>query len=189
MLGRFRFTSVLAACLVAVAPAGVASASDPLFDAVPVTPVRGDVEAPAFRASTPDGTRIALADYKGQVLLLNFWATWCPPCREEMPSIETLHREFREQGLVVLAISVLDRPHAVVEFMRELGLTFPALLDADGALAKRYGARGLPSTHLVDRHGRLVGRAIGPRDWTSAPAKALVRALLARPGPPSVAAP
>ncbi|MGH7536174.1 MAG: TlpA disulfide reductase family protein, partial [Gemmatimonadales bacterium] len=106
------------ACGLAVAPAQAASASDPLFSAVPVTHVSGGVQAPEFALATADGKKVTLAGLRGQVVLLNFWATWCPPCREEMPSMERLHQEFREQGLAVLALKIQESPKQVARFMR-----------------------------------------------------------------------
>ena len=178
--GRWpRWVNASVACGLAVATAHAASASDPLFTAVPVTHVSGGVQAPEFTLATADGKKVALAGLKGKVVLLNFWATWCPPCREEMPSMERLHQELKEQGLTVLAVNIQESPKQVARFMRDFRLTFPALLDGDATVSGLYGVRGLPSTYLVDRTGQVVGQAVGARDWAGAPAKALIRALLA----------
>jgi peroxiredoxin len=174
-----RWVNASVACGLAVATPQISSASDPLFSAVPVTHVSGGVQAPDFALATADGKKVALAGLKGKVVLLNFWATWCPPCREEMPSMERLHQEFREQGLAVLAVNIQESPKQVARFMRDFRLTFPAVLDGDATVSGLYGVRGLPSTYLVDRTGRVVGQAVGARDWAGAPAKALVRSLLA----------
>ena len=174
-----RWVNASVACGLAVATPQAASASDPLFSAVRVTHVSGGVQAPAFELPTSDGKMVALGGLKGKVLLLNFWATWCPPCREEMPSMERLYQEFKDQGLAVLAVNIRESPKQVERFMRDFRLTFPALLDTDATVSGRYGVRGLPSTYLVDRTGHVVGQAVGARDWAGASAKALVRSLLA----------
>jgi peroxiredoxin len=135
--------------------------------------------AKEFSVPTPDGGTLRLADLRGQVVFLNFWATWCPPCLEEMPSMERLHRRYGEQGLVVLAVSVdVEGARVVVPFLKEHGLTFPVGLDPRMSLAERYGVRALPSTFLVDREGRLAGMALGPRQWDGTAAYALIESLL-----------
>ena len=121
---------------------------------------------------------MTLSTLRGQVVFLNFWATWCPPCREEMPSIERLHQEFKDQGLAVLAVDVGERPTLVAKFMKDFRLSFPVLLDRGSEVWSRYGVGGLPTTILVDRRGRIVGGAIGPRDWASPAGRALIRSLL-----------
>jgi peroxiredoxin len=168
---------VLVAGLLAMVD-GVAEAGDPLFQAMRVAHVNGDVEAPAFALPATDGKSVALAELRGHVVLLNFWATWCAPCREEMPSMERLYQAFKDRRLAVLAVNLQESPKQVARFMRDFRLTFPALLDADLAVAGRYQVRGLPATFLIDRQGRIVGQALGARDWSSAPAQALVGSLL-----------
>ena len=172
---------VIGISLVSLLGGHSAWADDPLFAAVAVTHVRGEVPAPAFELPTPDGKTLGLAGVQGKVVLLNFWATWCPPCREEMPSMERLYRELRDQGLAILAVDVQESPKQVARFMRDFQLSFPAVLDTDGKVSGLYSVRGLPTTVLIDRRGRVAGHAIGPRDWASPQAVALVRALLAAP--------
>lgn len=136
-------------------------------------------EAPDFVGRTPNGRMISLAGLRGKVVLLTFWATWCPPCREEMPAFEQLHHDFTEEGLTVLGINVRESKAAVQAYARELSLTFPLVLDPKGEVDRLYGVIGLPTTFLIGRDGRAVARAIGPRDWRTAEARALVQALLA----------
>ena len=92
---------------------------------------------------------------------------WCPPCREEMPSIERLHRALGDQGLVVLAVDVDESPERVAKFVKDFRLSFPVPLDAGSHVFSSYGAPGLPTTMLIDRRGRIIGVALGPRDWAS----------------------
>ena len=124
----------------------------------------GDVGqvAPDFSLERAGGGEARLSDYRGQVILLNFWATWCVPCRAEMPEIESTYRANRERGLQVLAINVQESEADVQPFVRELGLTFPALLDRDASVARLYLARALPSSFLIDRQGVVRYVRVGP---------------------------
>ncbi len=132
-----------------------------------------------FTVPTPDGKSVKLADYRGRVLFLNFWATWCPPCKEEMPAMERLYQRYRDKGLVVLAVSIDAEGAPVVSpFVKEHKFTFPIGLDPKMALADTYRVRALPSSFLVDKTGRLAALALGPRDWDSKAAYALIELLL-----------
>jgi peroxiredoxin len=125
------------------------------------------------------GERVTLQDHRGRLVMLYFWATWCPFCTREMPSvIETIHREFRDQGLTILAINLGESRAAVGPWMQHHGLTFPVLLDEGGAVAGAYRVRATPTVVLVDRRGQLVGRTVGVREW-DAEGRALILALLA----------
>lgn len=159
-----------------------ASANDASFRAMGVLHNPKRSPATGFSLATPDGKTIALAQLQGNVVFLNFWATWCPPCREEMPAMERLHKEFKDQGLAILAVDVDESPEQVARFMAEFRLSFPALLDEDAEVSSRYGVRGLPTTFLIDRSGRIVGTTLGARDWASPDGRALIRSLLERRG-------
>jgi peroxiredoxin len=136
-------------------------------------------QAKAFAVPSPGGSSVKLADFRGKVVFLNFWATWCPPCREEMPAMERLHQRYRDKGLVVLALSVdADGAPAVIPFLKEHKLSFRVGLDPKMAVADKYGVRALPSTFLVDRKGNLAALAIGPRQWDGKAAHALIEHLL-----------
>jgi peroxiredoxin len=161
---------------------GTAWARDPVFRAMEVAHAAPASAAPEFSLATPDGKTISLAQLRGQVVFLNFWATWCAPCRLEMPSMEQLHREFKNQGLAVLAVDIRESPKQVARFMKEFRLSFPPLLDTDGEVAARYRVQGMPTTVLIDHGGRIVGVVVGPRQWSSPEAKALIRSFLNRRG-------
>ena len=135
--------------------------------------------APAFSAVMADGRRLSLAALRGKVVLLTFWATWCQPCRDEMPLFERLHRDLGGRGLVVLGVNAREDPAPIVEFARALDLSFPLAVDPDGKVGAAYGVVGLPTTFLIGRDGRAVGRTVGVRAWGSDAARALIRALLA----------
>ena len=118
--------------------------------------------APEFTLEDLDGQQVRLADLRGQVVLLNFWATWCGPCRTEMPEIESIYRAYRERGFTVLAVDLQEDATEVRPYLRELGLTFPGLLDRDGAVSRAYRTRALPSSFLIDRQGTVRYLKIGP---------------------------
>jgi cytochrome c biogenesis protein CcmG/thiol:disulfide interchange protein DsbE len=144
--------------------------------------------APEFRGVTVDSApRVrTLADYKGQVVLLNVWATWCAPCRVEMPSMEALHRDFGSKGLRVVAVSIdqIAGPPQIREFARELGLTFEILHDSAQNIVRAYQVNGYPQSFVIGRDGTIRRRWIGAEDWNSASNRALVKALLAPAGGP-----
>jgi peroxiredoxin len=143
-------------------------------------PVERGAVAPDFVLPRLNGAAVPLSDYRGKVVLLNFWATWCPPCRAEMPSMEKLYQAYRDRGLEILAISADKSSKVVVEsFVEARGLTFPILLDPANEVFAQYGVRGLPTSYLLDRQGRIVSGEVGARDWSGKTARQLVERLLA----------
>jgi len=134
--------------------------------------------APDFTLRDLEDRKVSLRDFQGKLVFLNFWATWCPPCRYEMPSMESLYKEFKGKGLVVLAINLKEGKEKVRSFMVSERLTFPALLDYSGEVAQRYGVRGIPTTFLINGKREIVGKALGARDWSSSDARGLIRRLL-----------
>lgn len=147
-----------------------------------VAPIAVGEPAPDFRAAAvpPERGVRTLADYRGRVVLLNVWATWCTPCREEMPSLERLHREFAPSGLSVVAVSVDDAGGAreIRAFATELGLTFDVVHDSTRAIDKAYQLTGYPVTVLIDREGRIRRRQVGAVQWDSYANRAHVASLL-----------
>jgi peroxiredoxin len=134
--------------------------------------------APDFTLKTLDGRTVRLQDLRGKVVLLNFWATWCAPCREEMPALETLARELGPRGLTVVGVNFKESKPDVEAFVRQHELGFRMLLDGEGRLAKRYQVYALPVTLLVDRRGMVVGTVVGIRDWVGPDARAYLGRLL-----------
>ena len=119
--------------------------------------------APDFTLKTSDGQEYTLSDLKGSAVLVNLWATWCPPCRAEMPAIEKMYQEYKDQGLVVLAVNMTyqDDPANVVPFIQKYKLTFPVLLEETGAVGAAYQLRSLPSTYFINRAGIIQEVVIG----------------------------
>jgi thiol-disulfide isomerase/thioredoxin len=143
------------------------------------TPAVRAVAAPDFTLPALSGGSVRLADLRGKAVVVNFWATWCVPCRAEMPTLEDLYRRYKGEGLEVLAVNLDRLSVAGVEaFMREVKLSFPILLDPDWSTTRLYGVMGLPTTYLVDRTGQVVVREVGERDWTDEVARAAVSRLL-----------
>lgn len=124
--------------------------------------------APDFTLSDLSGKQVQLSSLKGKVVLVNFWATWCPPCREEIPSMVKLNQIMQGKNFQMLAISVDEGgKQAVQEFFRQNGVTLPALLDTDGGVARRYGTTGVPETFVVDGKGKIRKKVIGGVEWSS----------------------
>ena len=139
------------------------------------------VPAPDFALPDLDGNMINLADYKGKVVFLNIWATWCPPCVEEMPSMEKLYQELKAEGFEILAVSMdVAGAQAVLPFMKKYKLNFPALTDTEGALKSLYQTTGVPESFVIDKDGIIVEKVIGPRDWASPGAIRSFRYLIQR---------
>ncbi len=124
--------------------------------------------APRFELPSLAGGKVNLMDYRGKVVFINFWATWCGTCEVEMPAMENLYNRFKDHGFEMLTISI-DKDQTLIEpFMKKYGLTFPVLLDPESKVAKKdYKTTGVPETFIVDRQGIIVHKAIGPRVWDS----------------------
>lgn len=140
--------------------------------------------APDYAAATLDGDTLHLKDLRGDVVLINVWATWCPPCLREMPALQRLHEALGADGLRVLAVNVDnasfggDPTDLVRTFIDEFGLTFDILLDPEYAIESAFQVSGLPMTFVIDRRGRIREKTLGAREWDSAGAQARIRTLL-----------
>lgn len=113
------------------------------------------------------GTPVQLSDLRGKVVFLNLWATWCPPCRAEMPSMQALYDRLKGRDFAMVAVAEDTDAADVSAFVKELGLTFPVLLDSDNHLPARFGVTGYPETFVIDRDGQVIKHVIGPEEWTS----------------------
>lgn len=136
-------------------------------------------QAPDFTLSDMQGKKVSLADFRGKVVLINFWASWCPPCRKEMPSMERLYRQYQQQGLVILAVNVeKNGAQAVQRFLQQTPYSFPILLDTDAEVQNRYKVFRFPESFIIDRNGKVVEKVIGAIDWTSGSTFELIKFLL-----------
>lgn len=124
--------------------------------------------APDFSLADLNDKHYRLSDFRGKVVFLNFWATWCKPCREEMPSMEILNKNFEKDGLVILAVSIdrVTTTKDIPPFVKGMNLTFPVLVDSWGQTDKPYKRMGVPETFIIDQQGIIQEIVIGPRDWT-----------------------
>lgn len=137
--------------------------------------------APGFELPDLAGRKVSLEDFRGQFVLINFWATWCQPCLEEMPSLQALHERFRDRKLVVLAVNLNETSADLQDYLAKAGITFPILLDGQ-AVATRYGTEKVPESYLVDHRGIVLNKIIGAQDWTKPEALAEFDRLLPQAG-------
>jgi thiol-disulfide isomerase/thioredoxin len=144
-----------------------------------ITAINQPVAVPDFALLDLGGGLQRLSTRRGRIVLINFWATWCAPCRAEMPTLEALYQTYKDRGLEILAVSS-DRQGAplVLPLMMQYRLSFPVLLDPSGEVTRLYGVASLPTTYVLDRAGRLVSVAVGGRDWTQDEARELIVPLI-----------
>ncbi len=162
----------LLATLIIPFPGGLSAGEGQTLTPIPDKPL-----APEFDLKDQQGRPQRLADYRGKPVILNFWATWCPPCREEMPSMQRAHEAVAGEGIALLAINVGDDAEAIDQFLAETPVDFPLPMDLDSGVAQRYPMKGLPTTYVIDPAGRLVYSAIGEREWDDPGLLDQVRAL------------
>jgi thiol-disulfide isomerase/thioredoxin len=156
------------------APSGTAKA----FDEAGLRLLSSKVSPRNFSLSLLEGETKSLSSYKGKVVFLNFWATWCGPCRVEMPSMEALYNKFSDKGLEILAVNSGEDQATVRSFMKNEGFSFPALLDLDGRVSANYGIQAIPTTFLIDRDGMIILRLVGSIDWNTPKIHAALESLL-----------
>ena len=124
--------------------------------------------APEFDITADDGQGVRLADFRGKFVLLNFWATWCPPCVDEMPSLNLVHERLSDRGLVVLGISVDEQKDEYEAFLEGANIRFPTVRDPERKVSTLFGTVKYPETYLIDREGIVIRKYIGPEDWSQA---------------------
>jgi len=144
--------------------------------------VKPGLPAPNFTFPGLDGKKVSLTDFKGKAVFLNIWATWCPPCREEMPSMEKLYQELKGEDFEILAVSIDALGAKVVApFMKEYKLSFPALLDPEGTIQNLYGTTGVPECFIINKEGIIEKIVIGPMDWATSEVILFFRNLIQKP--------
>jgi len=168
---------VMIAGSVAPLPPAAAAPTDP-FAALRVTRMVPGSPIAAFDLKDLDGETIRSRELAGKVVLLNFWATWCGPCKEEMPSLARLQSQFDPSQFQVVTVTTDMHPQGIKQFLDHLGVRLPVLFDEREDVSRSFMVRGLPTTVLIRPDGRAVGRAVGPRAWDSEESVALVRHVL-----------
>ncbi len=146
-------------------------------DAEPLDPIPDKPAAPGFELKGPDGETYSLADMKGQPVIVNFWATWCPPCRAEMPAMQRAWEELKDQGVMLVAVNVGESEAEIAAFAERMEVSFPLPMDTNMTVAQSWPMKGLPTTFIVDPEGHLVYRAQGEREWDDPALLELVRGL------------
>lgn len=175
---RFRMMAVLCGLSVLCTVPGLADDSRDPFTALKMSrPPAGSMAVP-FDLTSLDGTRVKLSDLAGKVVLLNFWATWCGPCKEEMPSLARLQKQFDPAQFVLLTVTTDVQRQGIAQFLAHLGVALPVLFDEDQDVSRSFMVRGLPTTIVIGRDGTLAGRAVGPRAWDSPESVALMRRVM-----------
>jgi peroxiredoxin len=160
--------AVLAATALTLCALPLAGAATPVSNAL----------APDFTLRGADGRNVRLDELRGQVVLVNFWATWCGPCREEMPRLNSLYEKYRKSGFVLLGVNIDDDPLTAIATATKLHVAFPVLLDTDKKVSKLYDLSTMPSTVVIDRDGKLRYLHRGFRDGVEADYEQQIRALL-----------
>jgi len=151
-----------------------------------LTPLPDLKPAPDFSLTDLDGETHRLSDYLGKVVVINFWATWCPPCRAEMPSMQRAWEILKPKGIIMLGIDVGEDEDTIFTFTANYPVEFPLLMDQDSSTISDWPVRGLPTTFIVDPQGRIIYRAIGGREWDEPGLLAAIEALAAPAASPAV---
>ncbi|GBU28046.1 thiol-disulfide oxidoreductase ResA [Treponema sp. R8-4-B8] len=162
---------LIMACIMAVGAYGqnkkIPDAVIKAFEGTKIQVVSEGIDPIDFNLPLLDGTKISLSQFKGKVIFLNFWATWCGPCRSEMPSMEAVYKRLKDKGFEILAINLGDSRSEVSAFMNEYKLSFPAILDEKSATGYHYNVQAIPTTYIIDRRGLIVARIIGSINWNT----------------------
>jgi len=146
-----------------------------IMGVVRVPPAKDPVE---IHLKDLNGKNISISDFKGKIIFLNFWTTWCPTCRIEMPSMEKLHQKLKNKDFAMVTVNLQESATQVKAFFKEFKLTFTALLDSNGEVGASFAIRAIPTTYILDKTGRIIGRVNGPREWDSKAAIALFENLM-----------
>lgn len=151
----------------------------PDFKAMPkLQEIKDRPPAPDFTLPDPGGKKVSLKDFRGKVVFLAFWATWCEFCREELPAMERLYREFKGKGLEVVGVNIKDRREDALAFLKKNNISYPIVMDPEGEIGLLYGAYVTPTVYLIDRNGTVLARMWGPAGWYSPAARKLIAALV-----------
>lgn len=136
-----------------------------------------NIATPELPFQDLNGTQYTIGDLKGKPIILNFWATWCPPCRAEMPSMNRAWAKVKDDGILMFAVNVGEQPETIAKFTKDIPIDFPIILDTDTELSKAWAVRGMPTTYILDAQGKVVYSAVGERPWDDDGILDAVRAL------------
>lgn len=151
---------------------------DDLFLKLGIQPIKNS-KAPNFCLKDLNGNKVELNNFKGNLVMLTFWATWCASCKNEMPSLEDLYRRFNHKNFSFFAISVdYEKSNLVAEFIKKHGYTFPVLIDQKNVTINLFKINGIPTTIIIDKKGMIIGKAVGQRDWNKSEVLLLLNNLL-----------
>ncbi len=172
---------VIVCCLLLTLGAATpAKAADGFLQSFGLQPMERPLQAPDISLKDASGAAVKLRQFRGKTVFVNFFASWCGPCRSEMPALESLYRAYAERGFVVLGLDFLEPPKTVQAFVAEMKVSFPIALDEDGEAARAFAIRPLPASFLVSRDGRILWRAYGPRAWDGKPFRAYLEEVLGK---------
>jgi len=178
---KILFLSLLSIFVISTLSFSLEIKKEDLFSKAGIQLIKGVKKAPDICLEDLQGKKWELKHLKGKVVFLNFWATWCGPCKEEMPSMEELCKQFKDKNFVFLTISVdYAGIKPVKEYIEKNRYTFPVLIDPKGKTLDLFEVRGIPTTFLIDQKGGLIGKAIGPRDWKRPEVVSVVNLLLGK---------
>lgn len=149
-----------------------------LFDKIGVTRIDGELNAPEFTLNSIGGKTSSLRDHEGKVVFLNFWATWCGPCKAEVKDIDTLYDTLKNEDFTVMAVDIREKRKKIRKFMKRYKIDFPVYLDKNGSIATQYSVKGIPTTYIIDPDGMIAGYAVGPRQWGGSDSVELMRSLM-----------
>ncbi len=172
LLSRLGIVTLLSALSVVMTVPGLAS--DP-FASLKMSRLPVGSQAAPFELTGLDGKVVKSSDLAGKVVLVNFWATWCGPCKEEMPSLARLQKQFDPTQFVLLTVTTDLQRQGIAQFLSQVGVSLPVLFDEDQEVSRSFMVRGLPTTIVIGRDGTLSGRAVGSRAWDSPEAVAMIR--------------
>ena len=174
--GRLLLAAVFLAAGLA-ASSGAVVASD--YSLIPkLQEIKDHPAAPDFTLPDAGGAKRSLKDYRGKVVFLAFWATWCPYCREEIPAMESVYKEYKDKGLEIVAVSIKDKREDTLAFVKKNKLTYPVLMDPEGEIGSLYGAYATPTVYLIDRNGQVLARMWGPGGWGNPASRKLIAQII-----------
>ena len=158
---------LIASFILLIAVTGFGESLAPLMRDIGLVPLREGTKYIDFELPDLKGGSLKLNSFEGKVVFLNFFATWCGPCKAEMPSMQKLYEKLKPEGFEILAVDLQESPAVVEAFVKRYGLTFPVVLDRSGQIGAYYGARSIPTSYIIDRSGNVIAGAVGSRDWFS----------------------